>query len=207
MIIGTNLFATALTAAWILPFGDPPLLKGDHRLLGADFHPGILFGSQPLSISTPLARGINSWHEQHVIQFCKKVVKKCNQEQLAKQIMPLLSKETLNNQDIIELKSIDAALTRILVKEDQRCRPLSILPWSPALQQAYLLHRYWIIHRTAKHLDVDFNDILKQLEACLNPKLIDKDNTKPLSMKLRHVQKALHKAKHKMDQLRQQHLE
>jgi len=30
MIIGTELFATALTAAWILLFGDLPLLKGDH---------------------------------------------------------------------------------------------------------------------------------------------------------------------------------
>ncbi len=47
MIIGSTLFAAALTAAWILPFGDPPLIKGDHRLLGADFHPGILFGTEP----------------------------------------------------------------------------------------------------------------------------------------------------------------
>jgi len=145
MIIGTNLFANALTAAWILPFADPPLLKGDHHLLRADFHPGILFGSLPLHPSANQIRGINSQHEQNVIQFCKKVVTKCNKEQLAEKTTTLFSKATLNKQDTLDLEWINATLTRILVKEDQHCRQLSRLPWSPDLQQAYLLHRYWIV--------------------------------------------------------------
>jgi len=48
MMLGTTLFTAATTAMWMLPFGDPPLLKGDHQLIGTDFHPGILFGSTPL---------------------------------------------------------------------------------------------------------------------------------------------------------------
>ncbi len=82
LMIGTPLFAAALSAAWMLPFGDPPLIKGDHRLLGADFHPGILFGSTPHNPASGLLRGLNSRHEQHVIQFCQDVIKKCNDQRL-----------------------------------------------------------------------------------------------------------------------------
>ncbi len=119
MIIGSNLFAAALTAAWILPFGDPPLIKGNHRLLGTDFHPGILFGSEPLHPSAGLIWGINSHHEQHIITFCKKVVKQCNQAQLAERTAILFSKDRLDATDILELEKIDTTLTRILVKNDQ----------------------------------------------------------------------------------------
>jgi len=108
---------------------------------------------------------------------------------------------------ILELEWIDTTLTRILVKADQRCRPLSTVPWSLALQQAYLLHRYWIITRTTKCLDTDFSETLKQLKAQISPELIDRDPDITLSKKLRHVQKALHKAKREADHLHQQHLE
>ncbi len=140
MIIGSDLFAAALTAAWILPFGDLPLIKGDHWLLGADFHPGILFGSSPLHPSVGLICGINSHHEQHILHFCKQVIKHCNQEQLTERMATLFSKENLDKMDILELERIDATLTQILVKADQQCRPLNAVPWSLALQQAYLLH-------------------------------------------------------------------
>jgi len=150
MIIGSDLFAAALTAAWILPFGNPPLIKGDHRLLGANFHPGILFGSSPIHPSVGLICGINSRHKQHVLHFCKQVIKNCNQDHLAEQTATLFSKDTLGETDILELERIDTTLTQILVKANQRCHPLSAVPWSPALQQAYLLHRYWIVTRTTK---------------------------------------------------------
>jgi len=127
--------------------------------------------------------------------------------QLAEQTATLLSKATLNEKDILDLEWINTTLTWILVKEDQCCRQLSRLPWSPDLQQAYLLHRYWIVQRTAKHLETDFTEILKKIEDHLNPDLIDKDPATPLSKKLRHVQKKLRKAKREADQLCQKHLE
>jgi len=37
MMIGSPLLATALQYAWILPFGEPAMIKGDHWLLGLDF--------------------------------------------------------------------------------------------------------------------------------------------------------------------------
>jgi len=60
MIIGTKLFVMTLTATWMLPFSNPPLIKGNHCMLGVDFHPGILFGSTPDHPSNDLTRGLNS---------------------------------------------------------------------------------------------------------------------------------------------------
>jgi len=60
LMLGTTLFAIATTAVWMLPFGNPPLIKGDHWLIGMDFHPGILFGSTPLSPANGMIRGLNS---------------------------------------------------------------------------------------------------------------------------------------------------
>jgi len=39
MMLGSPMLAMALQHAWILPFGEPALIKGDHCLLGLDFPP------------------------------------------------------------------------------------------------------------------------------------------------------------------------
>jgi len=120
VMLGTPLFATALSAAWMLPFSNPPLIKGDHRLLGADFHPGILFGSAPSNPEKGLIRGLNSRHEQQVIQFCQHAVKKCNEARLAERLRgDLVNVHQLDDVAIAELENIDQTLTKILMKEDQ----------------------------------------------------------------------------------------
>jgi len=105
------LFASALLAAWILLLGKPLLIKGDHHLLGTDFHPGILFGSTPSNPSNGLPCGINSLHDQHVLQFCTKVVNQCNNHQLAEHTAVLLLKPALTEEDMLKLETIDQILT------------------------------------------------------------------------------------------------
>jgi len=78
LIVGSPLLASALVHAWILPFGDPPLIKGNHRLLGLDFSPEILFGNNTHSPAPGLLHGVNSKNDQHVTQYCTRVVKACN---------------------------------------------------------------------------------------------------------------------------------
>jgi len=207
MMIGSTLFAAAATAAWLLPFGAPPLIKGDHRLLGADFHPGILFGTAPDTPAPGMLRGINSRHEQHVIQFCEHVVRQCNTHHLAARLAAVSTKASLDDHDIAELESIDKKLTKILVQADQRLRPLSSVPWSPAVRQAYLLHRYWTLTRTAKRNQRNLSEALQHIQNQLDPNVIDTNPLVSLSTKLRRAQKALKKAKREADQLRQQHLD
>ncbi len=90
---------------------------------------------------------------------------------------------------------------------DQQLRPLSNVPWSPEVQQAYLLHRFWMLTRTAKRNKCDLSTALGRIQEHLDPALIDTDPNVSLSTKLRRAQKALKKAKREADQLRQQHLD
>jgi len=71
IIAGMTLLADALTYAWILPLGMPPLIKGDHHLLGVDFIAIILFRNTPAQLSNRITCGLNSNHAQHVAKFCK----------------------------------------------------------------------------------------------------------------------------------------
>ncbi len=99
LMIGSPLLTSSLTHAWILPFGKPTLIKGYHWLLGLDFDAETLFGSRPSTPSPGLIHGVNSRHEQHVHQFCKRVVKHCNQHQLAEHTSTLLDKLILAPSD------------------------------------------------------------------------------------------------------------
>jgi len=164
VIIGSPLLATALTHAWILPFGQPPLIKGDHWLLGLDFSPDILFGSHPATPSPGILRGINSHHKQQVQQYCKKVVTQCNKHQLAECTAILLDKDSLSANDIHELEQINMMLMKILMHTDQQCCQLSIHPWSPTIQTAYLIHHFWALTRMAKQTERDLSEALTQIE-------------------------------------------
>jgi len=46
--LGSPAYVQALTIAFILPFHYPPTMLGDHRTIGVDFDPEILFGYKEL---------------------------------------------------------------------------------------------------------------------------------------------------------------
>jgi len=184
LMLGTPLFAAALSAAWMLPFGDPPLIKGDHRLLGTDFHPGILFGSTPHNLVPGLIRGLNSCHEQHAIQYCQDVIKKCNEQRLDERLKELFAVSHFDDTTIAELEKIDQMLTKILVKADQHMRPLSSIPWSPTVQQVYLLHHFWTLTRMAKQTECNLSNAINRVRTHLDPKLSNNDPNMSLSTKL-----------------------
>jgi len=131
MMIGSPLLAQALMHAWTLPFGDPPMIKGDHQLLGLDFDPSILFGSNTSTPLPGLIHGVNSQNDQHVQKFCKQVVSQCNAYRLEERMTELFGKTTLAESDIQEIELIDRMLAKIFLKANKQCRPLSMAPWSP----------------------------------------------------------------------------
>jgi len=51
VMAGSPLVVEALRNAWICPFATPAIIKGDHRPLGVDLDPEILFGNRSLSIA------------------------------------------------------------------------------------------------------------------------------------------------------------
>jgi len=112
LMAGSPLAATATTAAWIHPFGDPGSIKGDHRMSGIDFNPDILFGTPAISTHTMPRRGVHSRHDQTVNKFRTHTVMKCNQENLALHLHTLLQKPTMIQSDYTELEAIDQCLTK-----------------------------------------------------------------------------------------------
>jgi len=207
LLIGSPLLVTALQYAWILPFGEPAMIKGDHRLLGLDFSPTILFGSTTETPSVTLLRGVNSKHDQQVQHFCKRVICQCNQNNLEERTAQLLGKTHLTEIDIAELEAIDQTLTKILLKADRQCRPLSQAPWSPTLRTAYMAHRYWALKLTSKRTERDLSTALTAIASRIDPNLTTQDPTRSLSSHLRQAQKRLKQAKREADQLRKAHLE
>jgi len=163
IMLGSPLVAQALITAWILPFGEPPMIKGDHRLLGLDLSPTILFGSAMTDLSPGMKHGVNSQNNQHVQKFCKQVVTSCNAKQLDERLTEIALKQNLSQNDIEELELIDQQLTKILLRADNQCHPLSTAPWSPAVQKAYLTHRYWALQLTAKCTEHNLSTALQKI--------------------------------------------
>jgi len=207
LIIGSPLLATALQHAWILPFGEPALIKGDHRLLGVDFCPNRLFGSTTENPSSLLLRGVNSKNDMQVQHFCKRVVRQCNNQRLDLRIKDLLAKPFLASDDIRELEAVDQTLTKILLQADRYCRPLSQAPWSPEVRMAYMAHRYWALQLTAKRTERDLSTALKTIADRLDPQLTARDPNRTLSAHLKQAQKRLKQARRNADALRKAHLE
>jgi len=207
VIVGTPGIAQALKRAWILPFGLPPLSKGDHRLLGIDFDPEILFGTSPATLATAIIRGVNSKHELHTLKFCKETVADCNRHRIAERIASLTQKTHLQPADIDELKAIDECLTRILIAADRHCQPLSCTPWSLTVQKAYLCHQYWSIKLSVFRNQTEFKEALNALTARLDLEDTLEIPGRSLSTHLRLAQRKLKLARSEATKLQKAHLE
>jgi len=80
--LGTHGFAEALRGAWMLPFGVPTTLTGDHRLLGLEFDHDILFGRKVPCTCTTAMRGVYSNAYPTVHKFNDDVANKCDHQGL-----------------------------------------------------------------------------------------------------------------------------
>jgi len=143
--IGSRLFIDALIGAWMLPFGEPHMTIGNHRMLGLDFDHDILFGNKIPAPDPAITLGVYSNDMPTIHEFNDRVTEECKATQLFKQTQSLYCKYQLTAADHLELESIDKVLTQILTTNDQCCKKYGPVPWSPTLCKIYLTHRYWKI--------------------------------------------------------------
>jgi len=80
--LGTKLFSDALIGAWILPFGLPDTIPGDHRMLGLDFDDDILFGNKLPLPDPPSTCGMYSNDMLTVREFNDRIAEECDAAQL-----------------------------------------------------------------------------------------------------------------------------
>jgi len=152
-ILGSPQVAEAVLGAFYLPHGEPITLTGDHRTLGIDLEATVLFGTRlPTSLLT-FHHGVNSNAYPVVPEFCKEVVRQCDELHLFDRLDNLLLQHKFQPHHHTELEEIDEQLTQILVHTDQKFRKRNNLPWSPILHTAYLTHRYWMLCLTQKRTE------------------------------------------------------
>jgi len=129
LMAGFPLMANTLLYAWMCPFSNPPTIKGDHRLMGLDFNPEILFETLTTALANLGQCGAKSWQIQMVTKYCKCMITKCTQQQLAEWTDYLFMCPTFGPEHYWELEQINTKLTNILTKADHACYPTNNAPW------------------------------------------------------------------------------
>jgi len=150
IILGSLQVAQALRGAFYLPHGELLTLSGDHCTLGVDIDTMILFGNKIPPLMHTYHCGINSNAYPTVPECCKAVVLQCENFCLFEQIETLLQQPKFLPHHHTELKEIDQQLMTILVTTNQKFRKHNNHPWSPTLDKAYFMHRYWMLCLTQK---------------------------------------------------------
>jgi len=163
--LGTKGFTQALTGTWMLPFGLPSTLSGNHQTMGIEFDHNILFGHKLPQLKQTYQRGLHSNAYPTVRKYNDLVAAECAKQNLYKLALQLSRKYLWSPEDHQQLKAIDITLMKILTKADQRLAHYRNSPWSPALHQAFLTHRFWTIRLSQERTHCDFLTVLKTIEA------------------------------------------
>jgi len=190
IILASPRFVNAVTAAYILPFGVPITMPGDHRTMGIDLDTQILFGnkSPPPSRFTQV-RGVQSNAIPTVQRFCELTVKGWEKFAIAERISPFTHLTTLTPHEHNLLDEIDQDLTHIIVQADRQCAKFRTTPWSPKLHKAYVEHRYWAIQASTLKTGRNYDHLLQQIRVKLGITTNDKHHRKTIQTNLRRIQK------------------
>jgi len=201
--LGTKLFIDALIGAWILPFGLPSTIPGNHQMLGVDFDQDILFGNKLPLPTIPSTRGVYSNDMIAVREFNDRVTEECEATQLFNRAQQLYCKYTFNEDDHDNLEDIDHILTWILVTTDKKCCKNHDSPWSPSLHKLYLMHCYWKIWLSAARTKKDYLAALTRITDKLQS---SPENGKTISANIRDLWQQLREIRRTANIKRQEHL-
>jgi len=202
--LGTQGLAHALTAAWMLPFGLPTTLSGDHRTIGLEFDHDVLFGQKVPSPPPSFKRGIYSRAYPTVRKFNDIVAKDCAQLNLYDQAQKLAAKYRFSEQDHEKLEEIDRQLTKILTRADQRLAHYRNTPWSPELHQAFLSHRFWTVSLSQARTHRDFSTTLQMLASQMK---VPPATTGSLTSNLKKAQQVIREIRREATQWHEEYLQ
>jgi len=200
-------FMKVLTKTSILPFHYPPTMLGDHRIIGVDFDPSILFGYLELPPTWYISNwGINFNAQTKVTLYSKKVSQEWDQQNIQEHINKLKTKSSFSADNHAELKQIDMDLMEILVKVDQQCTKYHMTPWSPQLHKAYLEHKYWSLQVTSIKTKRNLDNVIQPIQEKLKIDIHNKNHKKSLQSNMKRVQQQLREIKKKAEEHRTQFL-
>jgi len=114
-----------------------------------------------------MQRGVYSNTIPIVKRFCQLAGTGCDKAQIAHWIAQIEECDELTNKDRTTLDHIDRDISRILTRADWKCRRFKEHPWSPTLQQDYLVHRYWMVKLSEVKIKQKFEAALQVLKQCI----------------------------------------
>jgi len=101
------------------------------------------------------------------------------------------NKTVFTDSDRTLLDEIDNELTSILVKVDKSCRKLNEYPWSPELQKAYLIHRYWKLKKSAAGTERNYDETYQWIQTIVGSEALVQENGETVSTKIRQARNKL----------------
>jgi len=190
--LGLPGFAEALTGAWMLPFGLPATLTGNHQTMGLEFEHNTLFGQKVPGSNTNHKCGVYSNAYTTVCQFNYNMANKCDRQGLFDVAQTHSLKYTLSPADHQELECINKVLMDILITTDRHYAKHHNSPWSPELYQVFLEHCYWRTKLTQVQTHRDYDYILKNIAHQLKKAPAQQGS---ITQNLHHTQHQLHEIK------------
>jgi hypothetical protein len=165
-IFGSHRLLAGVIQAGYLPFYEGAWPQSDHRGLFIDLDHIHVFGAATNSIIPPPRRQLTSENRSRIKKFLKTLSDSGKIPQLLERITAVAAITSCDHSDHKELEEIDTAFTTVLLQAEQSAAVPST-PWSPKLHQAFLIHSYWSIHRSAYLNKRDATQQLLAIEAKL----------------------------------------
>jgi hypothetical protein len=197
--------APAITKCGILPFDT--IYESDHRALYVAFNSQQIFKASLPEVPDKPQRGLHSNKPKEVEKYTRLVDRKLK-EATTYTAIDNVNPANKTQDDWPDLENIDAKISAIVEEIEQKIRSPSKGPWSPAIEYAALLIRYWRLwyrnRRRKRNIQNKLQEIVQMLPENMRKKTI---KTITIKAHLRQAQLELRKTRIDSTTLRQEFLQ
>jgi hypothetical protein len=162
-IMGTFEVTNGKIASGYFPMYESPW-HSDHQAIYVDLNGQNLFRNSIDPIVPNIPRRLNSKNRKHIIRFLEKVEISEKIPTILRSLRELKKQDAWAPEEHTNLESIDQEFTQLLVETGQSLSMQYNTPWSPTIDKAFKIHKYWK-QKTSRKLNRIRNiPIITQLE-------------------------------------------
>jgi hypothetical protein len=192
--MGTSKVTNAKIVRGYFPMYESPW-HSDHQGIYIDLNGPNLFGNSidPIVPNTP--RRLNSKTRKQIISFLEKVEKPEKIPTMLRSLRELEKQDTWTPEEHKNIEIIDQEFTQLLVETEQSLSMKCNTPWSPTMDKAFKIHKYWKQITSRKRNQIRNTLIITQLEQELGNNLYMGNPARYFYEQLVRLSKILNKAR------------